>query len=49
MRIWHKILIAPVLAIAFLLGYGAISYGVLSCDCHARLNIPVFASRTATR
>jgi len=30
MRIWHKILIAPVLAIAFLLGYGAISYGVLS-------------------
>jgi len=29
MRIWHKILIAPVLAIAFLLGYGAVSYGVV--------------------
>jgi methyl-accepting chemotaxis protein len=30
MRIWHKILIAPLLAIAFLLGFGAISYGVVS-------------------
>ena len=30
MRIWHKILIAPILAIAFLLGFGAISYGVVS-------------------
>ncbi|MBC5782450.1 HAMP domain-containing protein [Ramlibacter sp. USB13] len=29
MRIWHKILIAPLLAIAFLLGFGAISYGVV--------------------
>ena len=30
MRIWHKILIAPILAIAFLLGFGAISYGVVA-------------------
>ncbi|HEY0824174.1 MAG TPA: methyl-accepting chemotaxis protein [Ramlibacter sp.] len=29
MRIWHKILVAPGLAIVFLLGFGAISYGVV--------------------
>ncbi|HEX7890442.1 MAG TPA: methyl-accepting chemotaxis protein [Ramlibacter sp.] len=29
MRIWHKILIAPALAIVFLLGFGAIAYGVV--------------------
>ena len=30
MRIWHKILIAPVLAIVFLLGFGSVAYGVVS-------------------
>ena len=30
MRIWHKILIAPALSIVFLLGFGAISYGVVN-------------------
>ncbi|HVE54771.1 MAG TPA: methyl-accepting chemotaxis protein [Ramlibacter sp.] len=30
MRIWHKILIAPALAIACLLGFGAVAYGVVS-------------------
>src|SRR3954471_1939808 len=35
MRIWHKILIAPALAIAFLLGFGAISYGVVLQQNHA--------------
>jgi methyl-accepting chemotaxis protein len=30
MRIWHKILVAPTLAIAFLLGFGAIAYGVVA-------------------
>ncbi len=29
MKIWHKILVAPGLAIAFLLGFGAIAYGVV--------------------
>jgi methyl-accepting chemotaxis protein len=29
MKIWHKILIAPALAVAFLLGFGAIAYGVV--------------------
>jgi methyl-accepting chemotaxis protein len=29
MRIWHKLLIAPVLAILFLLGFGAIAFGVV--------------------
>jgi methyl-accepting chemotaxis protein len=29
MKIWHKILVAPGLAIVFLLGFGAISYGVV--------------------
>jgi methyl-accepting chemotaxis protein len=28
MRIWHKILVAPALAIAFLLGFGAVAYGI---------------------
>ncbi|RYF15575.1 MAG: HAMP domain-containing protein, partial [Comamonadaceae bacterium] len=28
MKIWHKILIAPALAIVFLLGFGAVAYGV---------------------
>ena len=30
MRIWHKILIAPALAIVFMLGFGAIAYGIVS-------------------
>ena len=30
MRIWHKILIAPALAIVFLLGFGAVAYGIVS-------------------
>jgi methyl-accepting chemotaxis protein len=30
MRIWHKILIAPLLAVVFLLGFGVIAYGVVS-------------------
>jgi methyl-accepting chemotaxis protein len=30
MRIWHKILVAPLLAIVFLLGFGAVAYGVVS-------------------
>ena len=30
MRIWHKILVAPALAIVFLLGFGAIAYGVVA-------------------
>ncbi|MFD1577899.1 methyl-accepting chemotaxis protein [Ramlibacter ginsenosidimutans] len=29
MRIWHKLLIAPILAILFLLGFGAIAFGVV--------------------
>jgi methyl-accepting chemotaxis protein len=29
MKIWHKILVAPGLAIVFLLGFGAIAYGVV--------------------
>jgi methyl-accepting chemotaxis protein len=29
MKIWHKILVAPALAIVFLLGFGAIAYGVV--------------------
>jgi methyl-accepting chemotaxis protein len=35
MKIWHKILIAPALAIMFLLGFGAISYGVVERQNHA--------------
>ena len=30
MKIWHKILIAPVLAIVFLVGFGAVAYGVVA-------------------
>src|SRR3954464_7452384 len=30
MRIWHKILIAPLLAVVFLLGFGVIAYSVVS-------------------
>ena len=30
MRIWHKILVAPTLAILFLIGFGAIAYGVVA-------------------
>jgi methyl-accepting chemotaxis protein len=30
MKIWHKILIAPVLAVVFLLGFGAVAYGVVT-------------------
>jgi methyl-accepting chemotaxis protein len=30
MRIWHKILIAPALAIVFMLGFGAIAYGIVA-------------------
>jgi methyl-accepting chemotaxis protein len=30
MRIWHKILIAPLLAVVFLLGFGVIAYGVVA-------------------
>jgi methyl-accepting chemotaxis protein len=30
MKIWHKILVAPTLAIVFLVGFGAIAYGVVA-------------------
>jgi methyl-accepting chemotaxis protein len=39
MRIWHKILIAPLLAIVFLLGFGMISYGVVTQQNQALENL----------
>ena len=35
MRIWHKILVAPALAIVFLLGFGAVAYGVAARQTQA--------------